>query len=119
MVMGGAEGAHTASVGVIVIVATLGKLVVESAQRHGTPPDDNAALSAELLQGPLQPRWSQRVHASLLAGVVTPTLWLAMPEAQLTWAVVTMVGCLFAEVWERRLFFAAAAAPRMPGGLVG
>jgi formate dehydrogenase iron-sulfur subunit len=80
--------------------------------------------SARLLLGPLSGSSLARVACGLLGGIIMPGfLWkeLAAAEAQgILWVVsagMLFVACLVGELLERYQFFAACAAPRMPGRL--
>lgn len=81
-----------------------------------------AARTRALLVGPLRPMLSGRIALGLLGGVVLP--WAAVfvlkgstttpagPGFMLATATIVTIG---AELIERRLFFLASVAPRMPG----
>jgi formate dehydrogenase iron-sulfur subunit len=75
--------------------------------------------SARLMLGPLSNITLARFACGLLGGVAMPWLLLNITSAQ--WQAVAtatlFVACLGGELLERYLFFAACAAPRMPGGL--
>ncbi|RIK86376.1 MAG: molybdopterin oxidoreductase [Planctomycetota bacterium] len=80
--------------------------------------------SAMLLGGELASTTLARFALSLLGGIVMPALllhWLQKPFVDVAPFVTTtgmlFVACLAGELLERRLFFAACAAPRMPGGI--
>jgi Fe-S-cluster-containing dehydrogenase component/DMSO reductase anchor subunit len=84
--------------------------------------------SARLMLGPLANVTLARFACGLLGGVAMPLFLLDMAasaEAQAApvsaleaVAIATLfVACLAGELLERYLFFAACAAPRMPGGL--
>ena len=86
--------------------------------------------SARLLVGPLQLVSIGRVALGVLGGLLLPALWLeqfsnsptslALESLPIgTAAVIAVIwgGCLAGELLERYLFFAAVAAPRMPGGI--
>ncbi len=81
--------------------------------------------SARLLMGPLSNFFLARFACGLLGGIVMP-LFLAnasrnagaAEDLTVTMGVSLLVlACLVGEFLERYLFFAAVAAPRMPGGL--
>lgn len=82
--------------------------------------------SALLMTGPLANLTMARVACGMLGGIVIPVILMsqfAYGEGDLdrvTIAVLTallFLACLAGELWERYLFFAAVAAPRMPGGI--
>lgn len=80
--------------------------------------------SARLLLGPLSGSSTARVACGLLGGIIMPGfLWkeLAAADSQgLLWVVAAgmlFVACVAGELLERYQFFAACAAPRMPGRL--
>jgi DMSO reductase anchor subunit len=80
--------------------------------------------TALLVIGILSPIALARVGAGVLGGMVLPVLVLnALPESPLPDLMITVsmavawVACLAGELLERYLFFAAVAAPRMPGGV--
>ncbi|MCA9054088.1 MAG: dimethyl sulfoxide reductase anchor subunit [Planctomycetaceae bacterium] len=81
--------------------------------------------SAKLLVGPLSSISMARFAAGVLGGVILPLLLLTslaagtreQGELPVTIAVsMSFLACLVGELLERYLFFAAVAAPRMPGG---
>jgi Fe-S-cluster-containing dehydrogenase component/DMSO reductase anchor subunit len=79
--------------------------------------------SARLMVGPLSNATLARFGAGLLGGLVMPAFLLErlrepvlVGDFQLALTVVmAFAACLIGEVLERYLFFAAVAAPRMPG----
>ena len=78
--------------------------------------------SALLLAGELLPRLQLRVLAGAIGGIVVPTvamgLWSSTPNPALALCLLVALALLvIGELAERTLFFAAASAPRMPGGL--
>ncbi|MBX3444834.1 MAG: dimethyl sulfoxide reductase anchor subunit [Planctomyces sp.] len=79
--------------------------------------------SAMLMLGPLSNVTLARFAAGVLGGVMMPLLLLSsQADAFARSSVLILVGmqfaaCLVGELLERYLFFAAASAPRMPGGL--
>ncbi|QDT56163.1 Anaerobic dimethyl sulfoxide reductase chain B [Caulifigura coniformis] len=80
--------------------------------------------TALLVTGVLSPIALARIGAGILGGIALPMLVLnALPDAarpDLTITVsmaVAWMACLAGELLERYLFFAAVAAPRMPGGI--
>jgi DMSO reductase anchor subunit len=78
--------------------------------------------SALLLAGELLPRLQLRVLAGAIGGIVVPTiamgLWSSAPSPALALSLLVALALLVVgELAERSLFFAAASAPRMPGGL--
>ncbi len=102
---------------VIASMMAFGKLVAESRQRHAITENRWAERSVDLLYGPLRDAWFLRCSTLMFAGVVGPAVIATLPEIPTAFVVVTVVGCLVSEFIERGLFFRAAAAPRMPGGL--
>jgi formate dehydrogenase iron-sulfur subunit len=83
----------------------------------------NTALkrSARLMIGPLSHFTMARWSAGLLGGLVMPLLLLHNMTHQRTAlapiVALLVAACLLGELLERYLFFASAAAPRMPGEL--
>ena len=80
--------------------------------------------SALLLTGELAPATKWRFGLGLIAGIVVPAMWLtfANVNSPVDWQVAAMVvgqfvALVVGELLERYLFFAAAVAPSMPGGL--
>ena len=63
--------------------------------------------------------------AGLLGGVVMPSMLLGSPITAsaaaspkfLVAATLLVIACVVGELLERYLYFAAAASPRMPGGI--
>lgn len=88
-----------------------------------SPSTNSWKRSAQLHLGPLIDVTIARFAAGLLGGIVLPLLaWhqLASPTDAITRLVVVIsASCalLAGELLERYLFFAAAAAPRMPGAI--
>jgi hypothetical protein len=106
------------------IVVAVGKLAYEAAlfqhllERQSTP----MKRSALLLSGELAPVTLARFVCGVLGGVLFPALlWRSgagFEPVQLVATVVFAGGLsLLGELLERYLFFTAAVAPRMPGGL--
>lgn len=103
------------------------KLVFEGASLRHLASRRNSPLtrSARLLMGPLSNVFLARFACGLLGGIVMPLFLANSPGAgssaddlQVTIGVALLVvACLIGEFLERYLFFAAVAAPRMPGGL--
>lgn len=113
-----------------IVVAAAAKLIWDAAIfRHLTTPQLTALKrSARLMIGPLSNITLARFASGLLGGVAMPLFLLDMIDggasplggASLLQAVaiaVMFAACLIGELLERYLFFAACAAPRMPGGL--
>lgn len=98
------------------VIAVL-KLIVESRQRNFPSEDRWAERSAQLLQEPLRNFWFARCGLLMFCGVLGPIVLAASPQSPVIVGSLMGVGCLVAEFIERSLFFRAAAAPRMPGGL--
>lgn len=108
------------------IGATVAKLVFEvSIFRHLlTRRHSPFKRSAQLLVGPLSSSMFARMAFGILGGIVMPLFLLNEVEASDTESLALMipvgmlfVACLFGEIMERYQFFAACAAPRMPGRL--
>jgi formate dehydrogenase iron-sulfur subunit len=80
--------------------------------------------SAQLVTGVLAPIAMARLALGVLGGIVLPTIAMnsragvASPNLTVCVSViVAWLACLGGELLERHLFFAAVAAPRMPGGV--
>jgi Fe-S-cluster-containing dehydrogenase component/DMSO reductase anchor subunit len=80
--------------------------------------------TALLVTGVLSPIAMARVGAGVLGGIVLPLLVLNNlreangPDLMITVSMgVAWAACVIGELLERYLFFAAVAAPRMPGGI--
>jgi Fe-S-cluster-containing dehydrogenase component/DMSO reductase anchor subunit len=81
--------------------------------------------SARLMLGPLSNATLARFGCGILGGICMPAFLLGNlqrvpPPGDLQLALIVMlafVACLIGELLERYLFFAAVAAPRMPGSL--
>lgn len=79
--------------------------------------------SAELHIGPLSEVTLARFGCGVLGGVVLPCLAMGQtaessePMSRVVVIAATAVALLAGELLERYLFFAAAAAPRMPGAI--
>jgi len=108
------------------VVAAAAKLVLEGSllrhlwHRRQSP----LKRSARLIAGPLAGAMFARCACGVLGGIVMPLFLLnelstAEPRATLIGISVTMifVACVVGETLERYQFFAACAAPRMPGKL--
>jgi len=104
------------------------KLVWEAAiMRHLLfPAMSQLKRSALLMTGPLANLTMARFACGTLGGIVIPVILLSQfaygegDHDRVTIAVLTallFLACLAGELWERYLFFAAVAAPRMPGGI--
>lgn len=113
----------------IIVGATI-KLVYDAAVFRHLPGARLTSLkrSARLMVGPLSNITIARFACGLLGGVMMPLFLLDMTDAGVApqagasvsqaVAIATLfVACLAGELLERYLFFAACAAPRMPGGL--
>lgn len=108
------------------VVASAAKLLYETSllrhlltRRHSV-----FKRSAQLLVGPLSSSTFARIAAGLLGGIVMPLFILDAMQSSDTESLtlvipVTMLfaACLLGEILERYQFFAACAAPRMPGRL--
>ena len=109
------------------VVAAAMKLVIEAALLRHLLDRQNTPLkrSARLLVGPLSNFTGWRFACGVAGGVVMPLLLLGpVGDADLDGRVrhtaavgVLFLLCLIGELLERYLFFAAVAAPRMPGAL--
>jgi Fe-S-cluster-containing dehydrogenase component/DMSO reductase anchor subunit len=82
--------------------------------------------SAQLMLGPLSNVTLARFGCGLVGGILMPAFLFQQSEpsaaAEVTQPVVVgmlFAACLAGELLERRLFFAAVAAPRMPGSVGG
>lgn len=80
--------------------------------------------TAQLITGVLAPIALTRIGLGLLGGVVLPLVALQAVEGGVASnvtvgvsVVLSWCACLGGELLERYLFFAAVAAPRMPGGI--
>ncbi|HET6424485.1 MAG TPA: DmsC/YnfH family molybdoenzyme membrane anchor subunit, partial [Planctomycetaceae bacterium] len=109
-------GATPAAIGMASLA--LMKLIAESRQRHAPGEDRWAERSSRLLYGPLRQAWFFRAGSMLLCGVLGPMVLVAAPLSLPLLSIAITVGSLISELVERSLFFRAAAAPRMPGGVV-
>ncbi len=109
----------------LVVAATI-KLTIEASlfrhllSRRQSPPK----RAARLLAGPLSGSTFARFGCGLLGGIVMPLfLWngLAAEESRGLFLLISggmiFAACLAGELLERYQFFAACAAPRMPGGV--
>jgi len=112
----------------VVVAATLAKLVLERGPLvHGAPGPDAAALARtrRLFAGALQPVVAARRGLALSFGVAAPLLQIAaltfdlgaIPSSVLAGA--CGIGCLVGEGLERSLFFRGEAMRAMPGGRQG
>jgi hypothetical protein len=113
-----------------IILGTTMKLVLDAAIfRHlASRRLTSLKRSARLMLGPLSRVTVARFACGLLGGVLIPLYLLelsAAPESSLaatsiweaTAIAMLFTACLAGELLDRYLFFAACAAPRMPGGL--
>ncbi len=106
-----------------VIAVGASKLAVEAAVlrhlRGGRPGGPRRV--ARLLVGELRPLALSRLACGVLGGLLLPALLLAegdtRPGASPLAALVALAALLAGELLERRLFFQAAPASRMPGAL--
>ena len=82
--------------------------------------------SARLVTRDLANYTLARFAAGTLGGIVVPAVLLVRfsrgvgtrdPVALAVLTALLFVACLAGELWERYLFFAAVAAPRMPGAI--
>jgi len=73
--------------------------------------DDDLGKTAQLLTGELRPMLVARLVAGIIGGVVVPLILLTGVPVALLGVLAVVAG----ELLERRLFFTAVAAPRMPG----
>jgi hypothetical protein len=125
--LSGAGGALVVSLALALVLAALGKLAHEAAifrQLSAESPPD-LRRTAKILLGPLKTWTAARAVAGAAGGVVLPLIVALLGGraaaalgpfiaalALLGWALV-----LAGEFLERELFFRAASAPRMPGGV--
>jgi len=114
---------------VAVVVATIVKMALEGSVllhlRDTSITDERR--TATLLTDDLRPLSVRRAIGGVTGGVVLPLalalLWVAPAPStpSLPWSLVLLVAMLAAtiagELAERRSFFSAVSAPRMPGGL--
>jgi hypothetical protein len=75
-----------------------------------------------LLRGRLAGAGQRRRALGFLGGVALPIVWIGMgppmvPGARRAAAILALIVALGGELAERRLFFAAAVRPKMPGGM--
>jgi Fe-S-cluster-containing dehydrogenase component/DMSO reductase anchor subunit len=111
----------------VVILVTLVKLLREALVLHHARDADHGPVArmARLMRGDLAPVTRARFAAGAVGGVLVPALYLAatadgdeVGRAVFVGAAVAMFLLLLAgELLERYLFFRAAPASRMPGGL--
>jgi len=110
----------------LMVVAAV-KLVFEAALFRHLQSRTNTSLkrSARLMLGPLSNATLARFGCGILGGICMPAFLLGNlqrdpPPGDLQLALIVVlafVACLIGELLERYLFFAAVAAPRMPGSL--
>jgi DMSO reductase anchor subunit len=93
------------------IAATGVKLLWELSDLRHRRGDGDLAKTAQLLRGELRHTLLARVVLGLAGGVVVPLIVLAGAPV----AALGLLLVVAAELLERRLFFMAVAAPRMPG----
>ncbi|MBI2710981.1 MAG: dimethyl sulfoxide reductase anchor subunit [Actinobacteria bacterium] len=109
----------------IVVVATLAKLAVDVSVlrnlRDGSPAD--LRRTALLLRDDLRRLAAWRVWSAAAGGIAAPLLLVRLwsspspsPVGSAVLAVVLVSATTWGELAERRLFFSAVSAPRMPGG---
>lgn len=111
-----------------VLFASVAKLSLELLILRHLADHTTSALrrTAQLLSGRLRRAFQARLLAGVLGGIVVPLLlldWTTSP-ADITdvtgvrWSLwgLLFLGTFLGELLERYLFFAAVAAPRMPGG---
>jgi formate dehydrogenase iron-sulfur subunit len=115
------EAAVTRGVCVAIAGATAVLLVAE-ARRLARVRDRRLGplrRSAEVMLGPVAAVTAARFGLGIVAGIAAPLAVVAIGEPGVRVAVAAVVvgGCVAAEALSRHLFFVAAAAPRMPGGL--
>lgn len=109
----------------LLMVVAAAKLLLEASQFRYLFARRNSPLkqSARLLVGPLSSSALARFGCGFLGGVVMPMFVLAEPSGtemsvlRLVPASMLLAACVVGEILERYQFFAACAAPRMPGGL--
>ena len=100
----------------LVIAGVAARLVCDAAAYRGRAElACELERSAELMSGPLF-RWNMlQVTLAMIAGILTPLLWLGRPELAPLFARPVAMVLVTAEVIQRGLFFAAVSPPRMPG----
>jgi formate dehydrogenase iron-sulfur subunit len=80
-------------------------------------------IAAQLLAGELAEIMAGRFLMGVIGGVVLPLAFLAQQPAPgiatLGWTFGILLFVMLGELTERHLFFAAAVAPKMPGGVGG
>jgi len=124
---GGATAAASA-IGPIVALAAVamvvGILVPLVALTPHRSEDDVRRDTRQLLAGPLRHLLAGRIVLGLLGAVVLPLISLAMlrstdpsPTGSGVLLLCALVATVVSELLERRLFFLASVAPRMPGML--
>lgn len=107
---------------VAVGLGTIAKLVFEAlVLSRSVEPGSDLGRTATLLRGPLRLQTVWRFALGVIGGVLGPLViaagvGYAGPVPMAVVAVVATVGTLGGELIERRQFFAASVAPRMPGG---
>lgn len=117
------SGARTL-VAVLLVAASMAKLAFEASVFLHLRDRQQGDLkrSAVLLVGPLASSTRARFALGAMGGLVVPALlWasgaLVEPGSSATFFATAALGTLIAgEIFERRLFFSAVSAPRMPGG---
>lgn len=119
-------GAASAGLATAVLAIASAKLAFEAIllarvrdRRHGP-----FRRSAALLLGPLGRLTALRFAAGLIGGVALPLVSLAIADGpdvgdgfRIALAAAALAVLVIGEALERHLFFVAAAAPRMPGGV--
>lgn len=101
-----------------VAATAIAKLFVEHRQRMHPGDDVTSVRAADLLQGPLSTTWAMRVTLGLVGGALIPLAAIgAAPNIAWGLSLIALVVVFAGELCERTLFFQAAAAPRMPGGI--
>jgi DMSO reductase anchor subunit len=108
-----------------ILVVGAAKLIFELALLRHLADRRTTSLkrSALLMIGPLSNVALARLAAGVLGGVIMPLMLLSSQNdgfarsSPLILVVMLLAACLIGELLERYLFFAAAAAPRMPGAL--
>ena len=100
-----------------VILASLIRLMTDTATHEGGAGDQatEGSRASDLLSGSLS-NWNfTQAFLALLGGIVLPVAMLELPRFGGALAIASAVILVLAELIHRGLFFAAAAAPRMPG----
>ena len=119
-------GAAIAGEALVVVAVSAGKLTIEAGMLTRVRDRRSGPFrrSASLLLGPLARLTALRFAAGVVGGIALPLVLLAVdggPDVgdgfRLALTAATVAVLIAGEALERHLFFIAAAAPRMPGGV--